>query len=259
MSIFAKKQRIVKRKKLIITILLIIIITVWWRAPIFINEWNKQTIYVGLYDVWYGKSKDDKAYAMWIDDDSTIGVFKVKKIADALNIPSYYAIVANNMEQEVADSLASWQRQGAGILLHGLSHELWKEWDEAQIEYDIHQSNQRLQEQGFDTTKVIKMIVPPHGSNTKTIRKVIKRHGCKMISGATLVNPDRHVFQLGRISINPDTDIDFTREVLEKAYKRKAFVIFCTHSSIPESFSVEKTQEILRLTKEMGFCFDIYE
>ena len=78
-----------------------------------------------------------------------------------------------------------------------------------------------------------------------------------MISGATLVNPDRNVFQFGRIGIGPDTDIDAMRELLREAYDRKAFVIFGTHSSIPEIFSVEKTKEVLQIAKEMGFCFNM--
>ena len=77
-----------------------------------------------------------------------------------------------------------------------------------------------------------------------------------MISGATLINPDRHVFQYGRIGITPNTDIGKMREMLQKAYDRKAFVIFGTHSSIPDIFSEEKTREILRIAKEIGFNFE---
>ena len=80
-----------------------------------------------------------------------------------------------------------------------------------------------------------------------------------MISGASLVNPDRHVFQFGRIGIGPDTDLDAMRQLLQKAYDRKAFVIFSTHSSIPEIFSAEKIRDVLRMTKEIGFCFEPYQ
>ena len=242
---------------IIISLILLVTIIIWWRAPILGNELTKQTIYVGLLDVWHGSSTDDKAYAMWIDDDSTIGVFQVKKIADAVGIPPYFAVIADKMEPEVADSLASWQRQGAGIVLHGLRHERWWDWNASQIEADIRQSYQRLHEQGFDTAKIMKLVIPPHGCNNRTIRKVIAQQGCKMISGASLINPDRHVFQFGRIGIGPDTDLDKMREILQKAYERKAFVIFGTHSSIPEIFSVEKTQKVLQIAKEIGFCFDI--
>ena len=246
-----------KKIAVIISFFLLIAIIIWWRAPIIGNTLTKQTIYVGLLDAWYGTSKDDKAYAVWIDDDSTVGVFKVKEIADAVGIPPYFAVIADKMEPEVADSLASWQRQGAGIVLHGLKHERWWDWNASQIEADIQNSYQRLYEQGFDTAKVIKLIIPPHGCNNRTIRKVIAQRGCKMMSGASLVNPDRHVFQYGRIGIGPDTDIDKMRQLLQKVYDRKAFVIFGTHSSIPEIFSVEKTQEVLQIAKEIGFCFDI--
>lgn len=251
------------RKKTItvVTLTLIVLLGVilWHRIPIIGNELSKQTLFVGLIDLWYGDSKDQKAYAMWIDDDSTIGVFKVKEIADAVGIQPNFAVIADKMEPEVADSLASWQRQGAGIVLHGLRHERWWDWDENQIKADIHQSYQRLYEQGFDTTKVLKIIIPPHGCNNRTIRKVIQQHGCKMVSGATLINPDRHVFQYGRIGIGPDTNIEEMRIILQKAYDRKAFVIFGTHSSIPRIFSVKKTTEVMQMAKDMGFCFNIYE
>ena len=248
------------RKKIYIlvalTLFIILAVALWHRSPIIGNELSKQTFYVGFIDSWYGLSKDQKAYAMWIDDDSTIGVFKVKEIADAVGIPPNFAVIADKMEPEVADSLASWQRQGAGIVLHGLRHERWWDWEESQIETDIQQSRQRLHEQGFDTAKILKIVIPPHGCNNRTIRKVIAQQGCKMISGATLINPDRHVFQYGRIGITPNTDLEKMREMLQKAYDRKAFVIFGTHSSIPKSFSEEKTREVLRIAKEIGFTFE---
>lgn len=244
---------------LFILIIIVIALLVWWRMPLIGKEWSKQTIYVGLLDAWHGSSTDDKAYALWIDDDSTEGVFKVKAIADEVGIKPAFAVIADRMEPVVADSLVSWQQQGASIVLHGLRHERWKEWNKQQIEDDIQQSYQRLYDQGFDTTRIMKMIIPPHGCNTRIIRKVIAQHGCQMISGASLVNPDRHVFQLGRIGIQTDTNIDDIREILKKAYDRKAFIIFGTHSSIPAIFSTEKTREILKMAKEMGFCFEPYE
>ena len=245
-------------KKLFITLfaMTVIAVVICWRAPLIGHEWSKQTIYVGLLDVWYGTSTDEKAYAMWIDDDSTEGVFEVKAIADQVGIKPIFAVIADKMEPAVADSIASWQRQEAGVVLHGLRHERWKNWKEEQIENDIQQSFQRLYEQGFDTTKILKMVIPPHGCNTRAIRKVIAQQGCQMISGASLVNPDRHVFQLGRISITPETDIEAIREMLQKAFDKKAFVIFGTHSSIPNSFSKEKTKRILEMAKEIGFSFD---
>ena len=206
-------------KRIFITLFVFVVIAViiWWRAPLLGNEWSKHTFYVGLLDTWYGASTDDKAYAMWIDDDSTEGIFEVKVIADQVGIKPVFAVIADRMEPAVADSIASWQRQGTGVVLHGLHHERWKDWEEGQIEKDIRQSIQRLHEQGFDTARILKMVIPPHGCNTKAIRKVIAQQGCQMISGATLVNPDRHVFQLGRISIEAGTDLVAIQKLLQKA------------------------------------------
>ena len=244
-----------KREIYIIIVVLVMLLFLWRRAPLIGNEWSKQTIYVGLLDILNGSSEDDDAHALWVDHDSTDGVFIVKDIADEVGVNPTFAVIADGMTKKVADSLVSWQKHGAGIVLHGLRHERWKEWDEEQIVNDINQSLKKLHEQGFDTTRILKMIIPPHGCNTRAIRKVIGQQGCQMISGATLVNPDRHVFQLGRISIETGTDLVAMQKLLQEAYKRKAFVIFGTHSSIPEAFSVEKTREVLIMAKEMGFYF----
>lgn len=244
-----------KRTIAFVILLIVVLLTIWWRFPL-IDEWSKQTLYVGLLDCWYGCSTDEKAYALWIDDDSTEGVFDVKEIADEIGINPCYAVIADKITPEVADSLACWQRHGAGIVLHGFRHEQWWDWTEEQITDDIHHSILRLHEQGFDTTRMMKIIIPPHGCNNRTIRKVIKEQGYQMISGASLVNPDRHPFQLGRIAITSQTDTTAMRRLLQKAYDRKAFVIFGTHSSIPSTFSTEKTLQVLRMAKEMGFDFD---
>lgn len=244
-----------KKGIVFVLILSILVFLVWSRTPLIEDGWSKQTLYVGLLDAWYGASTDDKAYALWIDDDSSDGVFLVKSIADETGICPAFAVIADKMTPRIADSLASWQRQGAGIVLHGLRHEHWKEWDKKQVEDDIRSSCQRLAEQGFDTTRLLRLILPPYGHNTRAIRKAIKQHGFQMISGACLVNPDRHVFQLGRIAITPHTDMSAMRRLLKKAHDRKSFVIFSTHSSMPTWFSEDKTKEVLIMAKEIGFNF----
>lgn len=248
-----------RRKVILLTILTLMIILsvlIWHRFPIIGDEFNKQTLYVGILDAWHGASTDSHAHAMWIDDDSSEGIFKVKEIADEIGIKPVFAVIAEKMTPEISDSLVTWQQQGAGIVIHGLRHESWKDWDETQINQEIKQCYDKLGDLGFDTTKILKIIMPPHGPNTSTIRKVIKQQGCQMVSGARLVNPDRHVFLLGRIGIAQYTDVENMRQLLIKAYQRKAFVIFATHSSMPESFSEEKTRGILRIAKEIGFHFE---
>ena len=255
-----RKNNWIKRRAILISMGIVFIgIIIWWRAPILYGEWNKQTIYVGLVDTWYGKSKDFHAHAMWIDDDGGEGIIAVNRISDSLGIKPVYAIIPEKTPQHLIDSLILWQSKGTSIVLHGLRHESWKDWNEQQITNDIDHSYIRLHELGFDTTKILKIIVPPYAYNTRTIRKVINNKGHQMITGASLVNPDRYVFQLGRIGITPDTDTTEMRMLLQKAYQKNCFVILGTHSSMKEAFSEEKTKKVLEMAKEIGFGFDFCE
>ena len=248
-----------KRLFALLLIPIVLFLIIWYRFPLIGDEINKQTIYVGVLDALCESSSDNDAHAMWIDDDSSEGIFYVKKIAMELSIQPVFAVIADKMEPDIADSLISWQRDGVGIVLHGLRHEHWDEWNKVQIEQDIILSYQRLHQIGFDTAHILKIIVPPYGGNTSAIRQVISQQGCQMISGATLVNPNRHVFQLGRIAITHQTDTEKMNRLLQKAFEQKAFIIFSTHSSMPNSFSLEKTKDILKKAKEIGFIFDNYE
>lgn len=252
---------IIKKATLLLLVTLLLLLSViWWRSPLTCDSWNKQTLFIWLIDIIHGRSIDEKAHAMWMDDDSGDGIFAVNAISNEVGIRPVYAVIADRMTSQIADSLASWQRQGkADIALHGLRHERWKEWEQEKIENDILSSRQRLAEQGFDTSRLLKIVIPPHACNTQAIRKAIKEQGCQMITGASLVNPDRHMFQLGRVSITPQTDTTEMRQLLENAYKRKAFIIFGTHSSIPDWFSEEKTRQVLEMAKEIGFSFDFFE
>ena len=80
-----------------------------------------------------------------------------------------------------------------------------------------------------------------------------------MVTGASLVNPDRHVFLLGRIGITPDTDTAEMRVLLQKVHQNNCFVILGTHSSMKGAFSEEKTKKVLEMAKEIGFDFDFYQ
>ena len=250
----------IKLAKILVTIVIIaFVFIILFRTPIIYGHWNKQTFFVGIIDTWYGKSKDSHAHAMWIDDDGGEGVIAVNRISDSLGIKPVYAIIPEKTPQHLIDSLIQWQSKGAGIVLHGLRHERWKDWNEQQITDDIEQSYIKLHALGFDTTKILKIIVPPHACNTRAIRKVIKDKGFQMVTGASLVNPDRHVFLLGRIGITPDTDTAEMRVLLQKVHQNNCFVILGTHSSMKGAFSEEKTKKVLEMAKEIGFDFDFYQ
>lgn len=239
--------------------IVVIALIIWWRLPIIFGDYNKQTIYVGALDILYGSSNDTLAHAMWIDDDCGEGICTVNSISKKVGIKPVYAISPEKTPRHLIDSLIMWQRNGAGIVIHGLRHEKWEEWSERHISKDIEQSYTKLKDFGFDTSKILKIVVPPYASNNKAIRKVIHDKNMQMITGASLVNPDRHVFQLGRIWITPDIDITSLRTILRNAYQQHNYVIFATHSSITNSFSEEKTLKVLRIAKEIGFNFDFMQ
>ena len=126
---------------ILFTIIIISLPVIWWRAPQRYGPWDKQTLFVWLADIIHGQSVDKEAHALWMDDDSGEGVFAVKAISDQVGIRPAYAVIAERMTAQVADSLAAWQRQGkATIALHGLRHERWKEWNEEAIEQYIRQT-----------------------------------------------------------------------------------------------------------------------
>lgn len=187
-----------------------------------------------------------------IDDDNGDGVFAVKKICDALRIKVTFAIIPNQMSQTMIDSIHSWQKEGFGIALHGFNHDDWRGWTYEQVVEDIEKSEMWLKQKGFEKES-IKYVVAPHGSNTKAVRKAIKDKGYQMVTGANIVNPDTEVFQLGRVMITKDTDLEKTWIWLNKAKKRNLFVILGTHSSMPEEFSEEKTKAVLQMAINMGF------
>ena len=101
----------------------------------------------------------------------------------------------------------------------------------------------------------IKYVVTPHGSNNTAIRKAIKDKGYQMVTGANIVNPDTTTFQMGRVFITNKTNIKEIDNMLDKAKRRNCYVIFGTHSSLPEEFSREKTKAVLSMAIKMGFIY----
>lgn len=232
----------------------ILTLILYSRAPIIGNGLTKQTIYLWFLDCWYGQSGHSKARIMLVDDDSGDGIFKIKKICDELGVKAAFAVIPSRINNTLGDSLRIWQKEGFGICLHGYNHDRWKDWSYDAVLEDIQKSNKILAKMGFNTGK-IKYIVPPHSNNTVNIRQAIKDEKYQMICGASIVNPDTRLFQLGRIFISQATDIKKFQVTLEKAKSRNMFVILGTHSSNPNEFSGEKTKAVLLMAKDMGYEF----
>ena len=187
-----------------------------------------------------------------IDDDSGEGVFTIKRECDELQMKATFAIIPNKMSKVVIDNIRDWQKEGFNIALHGFNHDNWRKWTYEEIVRDIEKCEKWIHQNGFER-RTIKYIVAPHGSNTMSVRKAIKNKGYQMITAANIVNPDTKVFQLGRVMITKDTDLEKMRIWLNKAKERNLFIILGTHSSMPEEFSKEKTKAVLQMAIDMGF------
>ena len=224
-------------------------------APLVVGDWTKQTMYLWLIDCCHIQDKKAAARFMLIDDDSDDGVFAIKQICDELHIKATFAVLPNIMSKRVCDSLRYWQKEGFGIAIHGYDHNDWRNKTYKEIIADINKCEKRLASEGFDCNK-IGYVVTPHSSNNKDIRNAVKDKKYQMVMGANLVNPDTTVFQLGRLFITHETDLDEIESILRKAKKRNCYIIFGTHSSKTEEFSKEKTKAVLKMAINMGFEYN---
>ena len=216
---------------------------------------TKQTIYLWFLDSWLGQTTNNpKARILLVDDDSEEGIYKIKQICDEIGIKAAFAVIPSRINNALGDSLRQWQNEGFGICLHGYNHDRWKSWTYDDIVEDIHKSIATLKQLGFRTEEM-KYVVPPHSCNTRGIRKAIEDEGYQMICGASIINPDTELFQLGRVFISKSTDLKKMKVILEKAKKRKMFAILGTHSSNSDEFSEEKTKAVLVMAKKLGFEF----
>ena len=228
----------------------------YYRRPIIVEGLTKQTIYIGSLNAFHIQDREAYPTAMLIDDDSEYGVYAIRKICDELGIKATFAVIPSRLDSAICNSLKRWQQEGFGIALHGYNHDRWKGWTTEDIIDDITRSEELLAKVGF--RKDFEYVVPPHACNTSAIRKAIRQKGYKMVTGANIINPDTTVFQYGRMSFNKDMspqEMRRIRELLIKAYRKKSFIIFGTHSSLKGAFSEEKTKAVLQMAKDIGFKF----
>lgn len=240
------------KKIALIMVAIVVIIYSYLQAPIVAGEWRKQTIYLWILNSCHIQAKDAKPKILLVDDDSGKGVFVIKKICDELSLKATFAVIPALTSKEVNDSLRDWQKEGFGIAIHGYKHDDWREWNYNKVITDINKCEKWLTDAGYNISD-IKYIVTPHGSNNSAIRKAIKDKGYQMVTGANIVNPDTTTFQMGRVFITNKTNIKEIGNILDKAKNSNCYVIFGTHSSLPEEFSQEKTKAVLSMAIKMGF------
>lgn len=238
---------------LIFTCLLASFILLFYvRRPILTGNLTKQTVYLWFLNSFHIKDSCREPMFMLIDDDSGMGIFKIHEICERVGVKATFSVVPSVLDSMRIDSLRAWHRDGYGIALHGYDHGRWKEWTADEIVDDINKSIAFLEEHDIASPHQIGIVVTPGSNNTRAIREAIASQSMKMVMGANIVNPDTTTFQWGRLFITQDTDLAEVRSILERAKSDKAFVILGTHSSNPNEFSAEKTEEIFQMVVEMG-------
>ena len=234
-------------------VVLAVVMLVYYRAPVTSGKWTKQTAYLWLLDCWYGQTPNSAASILLVDDDCGDGIYQLKEICDEIGFKATFAVIPSRLSSREVDSLIKWQKEGFGICLHGYNHDDWKRWTSQDVIEDINKSELLLLKRGFDLKEISKYVVAPHGRNTSAIRNAIQTKHYKMITGASLANPDTTRFQLGRVLITKDTDLKEIEEVLMIVKEKNAFIILGTHSSNIDEFAPEKIKSILVMAKAMGF------
>lgn len=234
-------------------VILAIALLVSHRAPITYGKWTMQTAYLWLIDCWYGDGSGSTASILLVDDDSGDGIYQLKKICDEVGFKATFAVIPARLSNKGVDSLRKWQEEGFGICLHGYNHDDWNGWTSQDVIEDINRCEMLLKHKGFDIKRILRYVVPPYSRNTTAIRDAIGAKQYKMITGASLANPDSTRFQLGRVFITKITKLKEIEKLLKKAKKKRAFIILGTHSSDREEFAPDKIKDILMMAKAIGY------
>lgn len=234
-------------------VIMVVALFVYRRAPITLGKWTKQTAYLWILDCLYGQASNAAASILLVDDDGGDGIYQLKKICDETGFKATFAVIPVKLSNKEIDSLQKWQKEGYSICLHGYNHDDWESWTSQDIIEDINKCESLLLKRGFDQKKVSKYVVVPHGRNTRAIRKAIQAKQYKMITGASLANPDSTRFQLGRVLITKDTDLNELEVFLKKAKEKKSLIILGTHSSNVKEFAPQIIKSILVMANDMGF------
>ena len=237
---------------LVMGLLLFLFVFVLIMRPVIAGGLTKQMVYLWFLNSFHIKDSQRTPTFMLIDDDSGMGIFKIHEICERIGVKATFAVVPAFLDSVRCDSLRVWYLDGYGIALHGYDHGRWNNWTENEIVADINKSIAFLQEHDIVSSDKIRIVVPPGFYNTHAIREAIYNLGMKMVTGATILNPDTTTFQWGRLFITQETNLDEVRNILERTKAEKGFVTFGTHSSNPEEFSAEKTETVLRMAVEMG-------
>ena len=217
---------------------------------------------------------NNKALATWIDDDtaSTTAINNVKTICDNLEIKATFGCVTNTLENSsILTLLKSLQEEGFHITSHSHTHTRGTEedpfWypteytDVEKCEQDLIKSLVKLQENGFLDSKYF--VIPGGNQNTNLLKMIAKWCPCSILADNQL----NYLYGNGRekihrLFIRPASQGGSTLEeyqaIIDDAYDNNEWIVFGTHSGIPEQWDATLITNVLSYAKTKGFEFQTF-
>ena len=213
--------------------------------------------------------KQDRPVLTWIDDDTANGLFEnAYNIAKDLDIKMTFAAITDWLTQDSIKTLLLYQNEGFQIVSHSATHDNKNIWgsnyegtavyDETLAEEDLKKSLSTLKELGF---KNYDYFVTPGAVEFAEVRELTKKYCKAMIeaqftSNINLEPVDPYDIHREFISVTEHADAEYYKQLIDKACEENAWLIFGTHSGIPEQWDEDLIREVLQYAIDKGMAVE---
>lgn len=234
-----------------------------WKSGTFYKEtYCVKKVLLFFYFIVFCLEIFPQAFYTIIDDDavSNKAIENIKKLADRKNIKITFAPVALNLirNQDICDSLLSYQKQGFHICNHSYSHsfKVWKEIDLSNIQHELKQSSEALDSLGF---KNHNYFVYPFGKFRDNVRDSIIYWTSKQFKLAfnsrgrynTFATKDFNKYYIQRFPFRSHNDWMAVKKIIDQATEKKAWIVFLTHSNSSD-FSIKGLEQVIDYCHQKG-------
>lgn len=192
-----------------------------------------------------------QGYFTFIDDDanSVKAIRSICRVAEERGIKICFGAIAGRLleQQEVIDTLLSFQRRGHQVLNHSFTHDK-ATWTEGEISREIEMSIQILDSLGFDNTDYL---VYPYGRFSqrqfKMILPAVSRHFQVAFNSRGRYNlPNQcNRFYLERFALRKYNDLAMVNRIIQEASEQNAWIVFLTHSGMERDYSSDYVAAVM--------------
>ncbi len=189
-----------------------------------------------------------------IDDDATSvnAISEIKRIADKKNIKITFAVIAATVSSnnELCDSLLSFQEQGFHICNHSLTHRgnIWNNQDFSAIEKEMTRSSRLLDSLGFLSHNYL---VYPFGKFSQKkmehLLPIVQKDFRLAFNsrGGTCNFLDFNRHYINRFPLRKHENISVVKYKIDKAIEQGEWIVFFTHSNMSRDFSPEYLEKVI--------------